>query len=81
MTQAALVDTRTHIDSARSVWSEAGPGYEPAPPLRGDAAADVAIVGGGFTGVSTAYHLIRRFPSLRVMILEARHLEIGRAHV
>ncbi|MGK3989001.1 FAD-binding oxidoreductase [Sorangium sp. So ce136] len=77
MTRAALVDPRTDIDAARSVWSDAGPAYEPVPPLRGDAVADVAIIGGGFTGVSTAYHLIRRFPSLRVMILEARHLANG----
>ncbi|WP_437975907.1 FAD-binding oxidoreductase [Sorangium sp. So ce295] len=81
MARAALVDTythtHTHIDSARSVWNEAGPVYEPVPPLRADATADVAIIGGGFTGISTAYHLIRRFPSLRVMILEARHLANG----
>ena len=52
MTRAALVDMLTHIDSARAVWSEAAPVYEPVPPLRGDATADVAIIGGGFTGVS-----------------------------
>ncbi|AUX27746.1 FAD-dependent oxidoreductase [Sorangium cellulosum] len=79
MASGSLGDTPTltHIDSALSVWSAAEPAYEPAPPLRGDAVADVAIVGGGFTGVSTAYHLIRRFPSLRVMILEARRLANG----
>jgi gamma-glutamylputrescine oxidase len=65
------------IDSVRSVWTAGAPAYEPTPPLRADATVDVAIVGGGFTGVSTAYHLIRRFPSLRVMVLEARHLANG----
>lgn len=64
-------------DSVCSVWTAGEPAYEASPPLRGDADVDVAIVGGGFTGVSTAYHLIRRFPSLRVMVLEARHLANG----
>ncbi|AUX49059.1 FAD-dependent oxidoreductase [Sorangium cellulosum] len=79
MAQAALVGTSapSQIDAARTVWSAAGPPYEPVPPLRGDVVADVAIIGGGFTGVSTAYHLIRRFPGLRVMVLEARHLANG----
>ena len=44
------------------------------PPLRGDATADVAIIGGGFTGVSTAWHLSRRFPERRIVLLEARAL-------
>jgi glycine/D-amino acid oxidase-like deaminating enzyme len=44
--------------------------YEPDPPLQGDAATDVAIIGGGFTGLSTAYHLKRLDPALRVRILE-----------
>lgn len=74
---AAQAHALAHIDSATSVWSPPGLPYEPAPPLRGDAVADVAIIGGGFTGVSTAYHLIQRFPSLRVVILEARRLANG----
>jgi glycine/D-amino acid oxidase-like deaminating enzyme len=43
----------------------------PAPPLRGVTDADVAIIGGGYTGLWTAYQLITRDPSLRVVILEA----------
>ncbi len=41
-----------------------------APPLRGDVQADVVIVGGGFTGLWTAYHLHRRNPNLGIVVLE-----------
>ncbi len=37
----------------------------------------MAIIGGGFTGVSTAWHLSRRFPQRRVVLLEARALATG----
>ncbi|MDQ6682971.1 MAG: FAD-binding oxidoreductase [Chloroflexota bacterium] len=42
----------------------------PAPPLDGGLAADVAIVGGGYTGLWTAYQLLERDPKLRIVILE-----------
>jgi len=42
-----------------------------APPLAGDASADVAIVGGGYTGLWTALALRERDPGLRVTLLEA----------
>ena len=44
---------------------------ESAPPLRGDAVTDVAVVGGGYTGLWTALELKAREPSLGVMVLEA----------
>ncbi|HET7566727.1 MAG TPA: FAD-dependent oxidoreductase [Gaiellaceae bacterium] len=43
----------------------------PAPALAGDAVADVAIVGGGYTGLWTALELTAREPSLGVTLLEA----------
>jgi glycine/D-amino acid oxidase-like deaminating enzyme len=43
----------------------------PAPPLRGDASTDVAIVGGGYTGLWTALALKEQAPELRVTLLEA----------
>jgi glycine/D-amino acid oxidase-like deaminating enzyme len=44
---------------------------EPAPALAGDATADVAIVGGGYTGLWTALALREQEPELRVTLLEA----------
>jgi glycine/D-amino acid oxidase-like deaminating enzyme len=43
----------------------------PAPPLDGDATADVAIVGGGYTGLWTALALRERDADLRVTLVEA----------
>jgi glycine/D-amino acid oxidase-like deaminating enzyme len=43
----------------------------PAPALAGDTTADVAIVGGGYTGLWTALALRERAPELRVTLLEA----------
>ncbi len=42
----------------------------PRPPLDGDHEADVAIVGGGFTGLWTAFYLLEHAPQLRVVVLE-----------
>jgi glycine/D-amino acid oxidase-like deaminating enzyme len=42
----------------------------PCPPLKEDIKADVVIVGGGFTGLWTAYFLTEANPNLRVVVLE-----------
>ncbi len=39
-------------------------------PLRGQQRADIAILGGGFAGMATAYNLVRRFPERRIVLLE-----------
>lgn len=39
--------------------------------------SDVVIVGGGFTGLWTAYYLLRASPALSVTILEAEHVGFG----
>src|ERR1700730_4114964 len=41
-----------------------------APPLAQDVNADVAIVGGGFTGLWTAYFLSQANPNLGIVVLE-----------
>ena len=65
------------FDDNQAVWLE-GAAAAPAPtPLAGDVEVDVAIIGGGFTGVSTAYHLSRRFPDLGIVLLEAKRLANG----
>jgi gamma-glutamylputrescine oxidase len=66
------------FDDNRSVWwAGASAAYAPAPPLVADRDCDIAIVGGGFTGTSTAYHLARRFPEKSIVLLEARQLASG----
>ncbi|MBL8130447.1 MAG: FAD-dependent oxidoreductase [Anaerolineae bacterium] len=65
------------IDDNRSVWAAETPDYRPGAPLEGVIEADLAIIGGGFTGTSTAYHFSRRFPEKRVLLLEARALANG----
>ncbi|MFJ4473036.1 NAD(P)/FAD-dependent oxidoreductase [Streptomyces sp. NPDC089424] len=51
----------------------------PAPrePLGGDASADVVIVGGGYTGLWTAYYLKKAAPFLRVTVLEQKFCGYG----
>jgi gamma-glutamylputrescine oxidase len=39
-------------------------------PLRGSHNADVVIVGGGFTGLSAAYHIREKFPGKHIVLLE-----------
>ncbi len=47
------------------------------PGVDGDLDVDVAIVGGGFSGLWTAYYLKRLEPSLRVAVLERHYCGFG----
>jgi glycine/D-amino acid oxidase-like deaminating enzyme len=47
------------------------------PPLPGDTAADVVVVGAGFTGLWTAYYLLLADPDVRVVVLEAENVAFG----
>jgi glycine/D-amino acid oxidase-like deaminating enzyme len=58
-----------------SLWHATAAPAPDAPPLEGDAQADVAIVGGGFTGCSAALNLARKGKS--VILLEAREIGWG----
>jgi glycine/D-amino acid oxidase-like deaminating enzyme len=46
-------------------------------PLAGDATADVAIVGAGYTGLWTAYYLRKADPGLRIVVLEREQAGFG----
>jgi gamma-glutamylputrescine oxidase len=65
------------FDDNTAAWLIDAPADEPSPPLARDLTVDVAIIGGGFTGVSTAYRLSQRFPQLGIALLEARRLGNG----
>lgn len=63
-----------------SLWWDTLPDDLRAPlgePLPGDASADVAIVGAGYTGLWTAYYLQQHDPTLRIVILEAQEAGFG----
>jgi len=65
------------FDDNTAAWLDGAAADPPAPPLAKDLTVDVAIVGGGFTGVSTAFHLSQRFPALGIALVEARVLGNG----
>ncbi len=46
-------------------------------PLRDDLDVDVAIIGGGFSGLWTAYHLLSADPALRVVVVERDVIGFG----
>ena len=62
----------THIAShtATGWWLEEAGGAEPRPSLDGAHDADVVVIGGGYTGMWTAWHLLDSEPGVRVLLLE-----------
>ncbi|HET7800726.1 MAG TPA: FAD-dependent oxidoreductase, partial [Humibacillus xanthopallidus] len=44
--------------------------FTPRPSLDRDVEVDVAVVGAGYTGLWTAYHLVRADPTVRVAVIE-----------
>ncbi len=63
-----------------SMWHDTLPNDDdlsPRPSLPGDQQVDVAIVGGGYTGLWTAYALKRRCPDARIVVLEAEIAGFG----
>ncbi len=58
-----------------SLWDATAPALEPLPPLGTDIECEVAIVGGGFTGLSTALHLGEL--GVKSVVLEAEKIGYG----
>lgn len=68
----------THPSSASGpLWWAGMPAGATRPALTRDESFDVAIVGGGYTGLWTAYYLLETDPSLTVLILETEHVGFG----
>ncbi len=60
-----------------SLWlDQVGP-IQARPPLQGDVDVDVAIVGGGYSGLWTAYYLRQIDPTLRIQIVEKHYCGYG----
>ena len=51
--------------------------YEPNPALEGSHEVDVAVVGGGFTGLSAAHFLKREEPGMKVALMESQVIGYG----
>ncbi len=60
----------------RSFWVARGRAPV-SPPLSGSRTADLAIIGGGVTGLSTAIHVLQRHPGLKLVLLEAHYAGHG----
>ena len=70
----------SRVVPGRPLWQDTLGRYADTPDrqaLDGDAEADVAIVGAGFTGLWTAYYLTRADPTLKVVVLEREHAGFG----
>lgn len=60
-----------------SFWLEDLPPAPDRPALPGSRTADVVVVGAGFTGLWTAWELLRARPDADVVVLEAEHVGFG----
>ncbi|GAA4214002.1 NAD(P)/FAD-dependent oxidoreductase [Microbispora amethystogenes] len=68
-----MVPSKALADAERRpYWLDRPLAPEPLPPLTGDVTADLAVIGGGFTGLWTALMAKERDPSLDVVLLEGR---------
>jgi len=60
-----------------SFWAHNYGAYTPDPPLAGARDVDIAIIGGGFTGLSTALEFKRDHPGATVAVVEAAVVGFG----
>jgi len=71
-------DDMYRFDRPEPSYWEATAGQSPphCTPLEGDQQCEVAIIGGGYSGLSAAYHLARDF-NIQATVLEAGHIGWG----
>ncbi|WP_405616132.1 NAD(P)/FAD-dependent oxidoreductase [Streptomyces sp. NBC_01508] len=65
------------INGGISFWYAQDGIPAPREPLPGDTTADVCVVGGGFTGLWTAYYLKKAVPFLNITVLEGKFCGYG----
>ena len=58
-------------------WSDRDDAPVATPPLAGAIEVDLAVIGGGFTGLWAALQALEEHPDLRVAVLEAEHCGFG----
>jgi glycine/D-amino acid oxidase-like deaminating enzyme len=79
-TSTALDDvprTGNFVNGDVSFWYRGIGLPTPRPPLPGPRSYDVCLVGGGYTGLWTAYYLTRARPELRIAVLEREFAGFG----
>jgi glycine/D-amino acid oxidase-like deaminating enzyme len=64
---AALSEARPEV-----LWSDTADRPEPGDPLRGDTAADLVVVGAGYTGLWAALQAVEDDPSRDVLVIESK---------
>lgn len=67
----------TTVNGGISFWYASTGVPAPREPLGADTAADVCVVGGGYTGLWTAYYLKKAVPFLRIVVLERKFCGYG----
>ncbi|MCB5166160.1 FAD-binding oxidoreductase [Streptomyces bambusae] len=79
MTRTTITTAQTAgtVNGGISFWYAQDGTPPPREPLPGDTTADVCIVGGGYTGLWTAYYLKQAAPFLRVTVLEQKFCGYG----
>ena len=61
----------------KSYWLNTYGPYSPNASVEGDILVDVAIIGGGYTGLATAYFLCKAEPTMKVAVLEGEVVGYG----
>lgn len=63
--------------AGKSFWLANSGDYDPSQPLQDSIDVDIVVIGGGFTGLSTAYNVRMADPSASVAVLESECVGFG----
>ncbi len=72
-----MTNDKDSLLTSQSFWQHDYGHYSPNPALTENLNADVAIIGGGFTGLNTAWQFKKDNPNARVVVLEAAIIGFG----